>query len=78
VRQAGRAEEKLVSFRRQVAQRAEDSQHSVEALHNQLIEAESFRLQVKGRAERMEGEAKRLEQELDAENMALEQVMNFI
>lgn len=46
VRQAARAEEKLQNFRRQVSQRAEESQQNVETVHNQLIEAESFRMQV--------------------------------
>lgn len=73
-RQATRAEEKLQSLRKAASQRAEDNQRHAEALHQQLVEAESFRVQVKSRAERMETEARRVDKEFEAEMVVMEQV----
>jgi kinetochore protein Nuf2 len=45
-RQAMRAEEKLQQLRKQSALRAEETQRTIDDLHKQLVEAESFRVQV--------------------------------
>lgn len=77
-RQAGRAEEKLLNLRKAATKRAEDNQNHADALHQQLVEAESFRVQVKSRAERMETEAKRIDKEFEAEAVVMEQVFYCI
>lgn len=45
-RQAMRAEEKLQQLRKQSAVRAEETEKTIDDLHKQLVEAESFRVQV--------------------------------
>lgn len=72
-RQSSRAEEKLQLLRRQASTRGADTQRAVEDLHKQLIDAESFRVQVRSRSERSEGEALRLERESEAESIAQDQ-----
>lgn len=72
-RAAARAEEKLVHLRKQSASRATDSAAGVEEVHRQLVEAENFRVQVRARSERSEGEVSRLDREAEAETMALGQ-----
>lgn len=73
-RQSVRAEEKLLHLRKQIATRGCETQQAVDELHTQLIDAESSRTQVKVRVERAEGEALRLEREMEAESAAQEQV----
>lgn len=79
-RQAHRAEEKLTSLRRQAGQRSDENQAHVANLHSQILEAETFRVQVKARAERMENEGKRLEKEVEVESLVMDQVSidNFV
>ena len=72
-RQATRSEDKLQTLRRLTANRGADSQKTVEDLHKQLIDAENFRMQIRSRAERTEGEAQRLEREMEAESLLQEQ-----
>jgi len=72
-RQATRNEEKLAHLRRQASSRSTDSTAAVEDLHRQLVEAENFRVQVRSRSERAEGEVLRQEREAEAEAQALEQ-----
>jgi kinetochore protein Nuf2 len=72
-RQAARMEDKLVALRSAASRRGEEQQKQTEVLHQQLVEAESFRVQVKSRAERMETEVKRVEKEFEAEAAVMEQ-----
>ncbi len=72
-RSIARYEEKVSTMRKQATQRAQDTQDNMENLHKQIVEAEAFRLQVKNRGERLEGEVQRLEAELEAENASKEQ-----
>jgi kinetochore protein Nuf2 len=72
-RASQRAEERLSALRKQAAGRAEEAQGAMDTLHNQLLEAEAFRLQVKATVERAEGERMRSERELEAEASMQEQ-----
>jgi kinetochore protein Nuf2 len=72
-RQSTRSEDKLQTFRRLTANRGADSQKAIEELHKQLIDAENFRMQIRARAERVEGESQRLEREMEAEGLLQEQ-----
>lgn len=75
-RHGSRAEEKLQHLHKQVTQRGAESQRCVEDLHQNLMEAEAFRVQVASRVERQEGEAARLEQELAAEEVQQQAEVN--
>lgn len=72
-RQATRAEDKLVHLRRQAATRSSDGAAAIEDVHRQLVEAESFRVTVRNRSERSEGEAMRLEKEAEVEGLVMDQ-----
>jgi kinetochore protein Nuf2 len=74
-RQSTRAEEKVTQLRKLSNTRIEESQQTIEELHKKLVEAESFRVQIRGKAERIESEASKLEREIDAENISHQQVM---
>lgn len=77
-RQASRAEEKLVQLRKQSAHRSEETRKTLDELHKQLVEAESFRVQIRGKAERVDAEANRIEREIQAEHLLQEQEINEI
>lgn len=72
-RQTTRADEKLQLLRRQASNRGTDTQRQVEELHKRLLDAENSRVQVRTKAERSEGEAQRLEHELQTEGISQEQ-----
>lgn len=74
-RHATRAEEKLSALKKQATKRGTDTQNSIEDLHRQLVDAEAFRLKVRARQERVDGEISRLDQESEAETRANEQEM---
>lgn len=77
-RAIARNEEKVAQLRKQATQRASEGQENMENVHKQIVEAEAFRMQVKNRGERLEGEAHRLEKELEVENAAQEQELSDI
>ena len=60
-------------LKKQAAFRGEDTQKSVEHLHQQLKNAESLRSQMRSQLDRAEGEAVRIERECAAEQEAHEQ-----
>eukprot|EP01036_Dinobryon_divergens_P024818 gene24818-33300_t len=74
-RQAGRAEEKLQHLKKQAAFRGEDTQKSIEHVHQQLKNAESLRSQMRLQLDRAEGETVRIERECAAEQEAHEQTL---
>lgn len=66
-RNAARAEEKLLHLRKQSNSRNKETQSTIALLHQQLIDAEKFRLQVRTRVEQQDDECDRLEKESEVE-----------
>jgi chromosome segregation ATPase len=77
-RHSVRAEEKLQHLKKQAASRGEDTQRSVDGLHRQLIDAESFRNQMRERRDRAEKDLQRAEREAEKERELSEQEIREI
>ena len=74
VRQATRAEDKLQHLRRQANGRTAQASQALQAIHEQLQEAENVRAQARLRAEKNEQEALRVEKEMESQRLANDQV----
>eukprot|EP01038_Epipyxis_sp_PR26KG_P008092 gene8092-10961_t len=78
IRHSTRAEEKLQNLRKQTTRRGDETHSTIDQLHQQLIDAEAFRMQLRGKAERVSAEVVRVEKEVDAENIAFDQEIEEI
>lgn len=77
-RQVARTEEKAQLTKRQAKARESEEQKAIEELHQQLLEAESFRHQIRQRADRACADSQRMRYEYDTAIRLMAQVWTWL